>query len=58
MPLEIADRMIPVPAFLGKMDEKAYNASLANIPQQILLTFVVIAVVWSICYYTNKKRDL
>jgi len=58
MPLEIADRMIPVPAFLGKMDEKAYNASLANTPQQILLTFVVIAVVWSICYYTNKKRDL
>jgi len=58
MPLEIADRMIPVPAFLGKMDEKAYKASLANIPQQILLTFVVIAVVWSICYYTNKKRDL
>jgi ABC-2 type transport system permease protein len=58
MPLEISDRLIPVPAFLGRLDEKAYQASLDQINTQIFYTFLVIAAVWGACYYFNKKRDL
>ncbi len=58
MPLEISDRLIPVPAFVGRLDEKAYNASLAAIPTHILLTLLVISVIWGLCYYFNQKRDL
>ncbi len=58
MPLEISDRLIPIPAFVGRLDEKSYKASLAAINTHIYLTFLVIAVVWGLCYYFNKKRDL
>lgn len=58
MPLEISDRLIPVPQFVGRFDEKAYQASLNAVNLHIFLTFLVIALVWGVCYYTNKKRDL
>ncbi len=58
MPLEISDRIIPIPAFLGRIDEKAYKASLAAITTHLFLTFLVIAAVWGLCYYFNKRRDL
>jgi len=58
MPLEISDRLVPIPAFVGRLDEKAYKASLDAINLHIFLTFLVIAVVWGLCYYFNRKRDL
>lgn len=58
MPLELSDRMIPKPAFWGKMDIAAYNKSLDAIPQHILLTVIFTAIIWGICYRINNKRDL
>lgn len=57
-PLEISDRLVPVPAFLGKFDEKAYNESLANINTHVFMTVVLTAIIWLICFQINKKRDL
>lgn len=58
MPLEISDRLIPVPAFLGKLDEKGYNASLQNINQHVVYTLLLVAVTWLLCFWLNKKKDL
>jgi len=58
MPLEISDRIIPVPAFLGRLDEKGYNTMLEQVNTHIILTVVLTALVWLVCYRLNKKRDL
>lgn len=57
-PLEISDRMIPRPAFSAKLDLEGYNKSLEEIPQHILLTILLTAIVWLICYRINSRRDL
>ncbi len=58
MPLEISDRIIPVPAFIGKIDKESYDRSLAAIQQHVLLTVVLTAIIWLICYWINSRRDL
>ena len=58
LPLEISDRMIPVPAFLGKIDPKAYEQALASVNYHIIYTFVLIGLTWWLCYWLNSKRDL
>lgn len=58
LPLEISDRMIPAPAFMARFDEAGYKLKLAEIPQFIWLTVLVTLVIWGICFYVNKKRDL
>lgn len=57
-PLEVSDRLIPVPAFLGKFDEKNYKLSLEAVTPHIFYTLIFTAVIWGIVYYINKKRDL
>lgn len=58
LPLEISDRMIPVPAFLGKFDQKAYDQALRNINLHVLLTIILTALIWFICFRINRRRDL
>jgi ABC-2 type transport system permease protein len=58
LPLEISDRLIPIPAFLGKFNEESYKASLNAIESHIWLTLAVTAIIWFFCYWINKKRDL
>jgi len=58
LPLEISDRMIPKPAFWGKLDIDGYNKSIAAIPEHIVLTLVFTALIWLICYRVNSRRDL
>jgi ABC-2 type transport system permease protein len=57
-PLEISDRMIPVPAFIGKIDAAAYTKSLDSIPQYVILTILLTGIIWAICYRVNNRRDL
>ncbi len=58
MPLEISDRIIPVPAFIGKINKVSYDKSLAAIQEHVLLTVLLTAIIWLICYRINNKRDL
>lgn len=59
MPLEISDRMIPIAAFLGRLQAKEdYQKSLDAIQLHTILTVVITAIIWAICYRINNKRDL
>lgn len=58
MPLEISDRLIPVPAFLGKFNEDSYKLALQAVSTHVWYTLLVTAITWFICYWINKKRDL
>ncbi len=58
MPLEISDRLIPIPAFLAKLDKEGYDKSLAAIPQHVFLAILLTSVIWMACFWINRKRDL
>ncbi len=58
LPLEISDKIIPRPAFSGKLNMEAYQKSLDVVPQYVILTIILTAVIWAICYRVNSKRDL
>jgi hypothetical protein len=58
LPLEISDRLVPPPAFMGKLDLDAYNKAIAGINKHIFLTIILTAIVWAICYWINKRKDL
>jgi ABC-2 type transport system permease protein len=58
LPLEISDRLIPIPAFMGKFNEDSYTASLNAIGLHIWLTIAITSVIWLSCYWINKNRDL
>ena len=58
LPLEISDRLIPLPAFLGKYDKEYYDKALAQISPHILYTILLTTVIWLICFRINSRRDL
>ena len=58
LPLQISDKIIPRPAFWGKLDQEAYNNSLHAIPQHVILTIILTSIIWAVCYRINSKRDL
>jgi len=58
LPLEISDRLIPLPAFLGKFDKEYYDKALAEISPHILYTILLTTVIWLICFRINSRRDL
>jgi ABC-2 type transport system permease protein len=61
LPLEISDRLIPVPAFVGRIDQDRYTSALAavnpHIPH-ILYTILLTALIWFLCFRINSRRDL
>ncbi len=59
MPLEISDRMIPVPAFLGKLEKpENYEKALNDMQLHVLLTVLITVIIWAICYRVNNRKDL
>lgn len=58
LPLEISDRLIPVPAFIGRFNEKAYKSYLAAINEHIIYTVLLTGLIWFLCFWLNKRRDL
>jgi ABC-2 type transport system permease protein len=61
MPFEISDRLIPTPAFFsrwGKDAKASYDRALGLVPEHIIYTLLLTAVIWLICYAVHKRRDL
>ena len=59
LPIEMSDRMIPVPAFLGKLSNpEKYQHLVDSIPTHVGLTVLLTIGIWVICYVVNLKRDL
>ncbi|MEP7277967.1 MAG: ABC transporter permease [Bacteroidota bacterium] len=57
-PLEVSHRLIPKPAFIGRIDEVAYQASLNAIKYHVGYTLVLIVLTWGFCFWLNNRRDL
>jgi ABC-2 type transport system permease protein len=58
LPLEISKLLLPKPAFLGKLDEAAWKAALANVQPHVWLTIGLSLLTWLLCYVIFQKRDL
>jgi ABC-type transport system involved in multi-copper enzyme maturation permease subunit len=61
LPFEISDNMLVAPAFAGNFgkDAKAgYEAALALVPQQVMLTIVLTALIWYGCFKLHNNKDL
>jgi hypothetical protein len=61
LPFEISDRIIPSPAFFsrfGKDAKAGYERALSLVPQHVVYTIILTAIIWLICYAVHKRRDL
>jgi ABC-type transport system involved in multi-copper enzyme maturation permease subunit len=58
LPFEISDRMIPPPAFFGRMDPAAYDLAMKNASHHFLYTLVFTMFVWIGCFRFNRMKDL
>lgn len=58
LPLEISDRLIPIPAFIGRLNEADYKVALAAVDKHIIYSMVFLLLTWVLSFYTFKKRDL
>jgi ABC-type transport system involved in multi-copper enzyme maturation permease subunit len=58
LPLEISDRIVPIPAFIGRFNTAAYQRAIDAINLHVLLTIVVTSLIWWLCFWINSKRDL
>ena len=58
MPLEISDKLVPPPGFFRLLDPESYQKSLDAINLHVVLTIIITAIIWAICYRINNKRDL
>lgn len=56
-PLEISDRLIPYPRWFFQ-DANEWNALVEQSREHIIYTFLLIGLIWGICFWYNKKRDL
>lgn len=57
-PLEISDKLIPPPGFYRIVSPESYQKSIDVIPKHVILTIILTAIIWLICYRINRKRDL
>jgi len=57
-PLNISHKLIPRPAFIGRFDEKAYQATLDAVKYHIGYTLILIVLTWAFCFWINNRRDL
>jgi hypothetical protein len=57
-PLAISHKLIPRPAFFGRIDEKDYQASLDAVKYHVVYTIILIGITWTFAYWINKRRDL
>jgi ABC-type transport system involved in multi-copper enzyme maturation permease subunit len=58
LPLEVSHRLLPKPAFIGRLDEATYKASIEAVKYHIGYTLILLVITWAICFWINHKRDL
>ena len=56
-PLEVSDRLIPFPRFFIS-DEKEWSRMVDTSNQHIFYTMILLLLLWSFCFWINKRRDL
>jgi ABC-type transport system involved in multi-copper enzyme maturation permease subunit len=61
LPVEISNRLVPRPNFLGRINPESneeYKKILSEINVHVILTLLLTSVIWWICYTVYKKKDL
>jgi ABC-2 family transporter len=58
LPLEVSDRLIPPPAFWGNFDKDNWVKEISEINYHVFYTIVYAAIIWAICFWVNRRRDL
>ncbi len=58
LPFQISNRLIPPPAFWGRLDPAAYLLSMSQAAWHVLYTMVFTTGLWIFCFWKNSKRDL
>jgi ABC-2 type transport system permease protein len=57
-PLEISQKLLPKPAFIGRLDEAAYQTSLDAVKYHVGYTLALVLITWFFCFWLNNRRDL
>lgn len=57
-PLEVSQKLLPKPAFIGRIDEAAYQASLNAVKYHVFYTLMLVLLTWGFCFWLYKRRDL
>src|SRR5579862_2082992 len=57
-PLEISQKLLPVPAFVGRFDESGYKAALDAIKYHVGYTLALVVVTWIFGFWFYNRRDL
>ncbi len=60
-PLAISNHLVPRPNFLGRINadsNEAYKKIISEINEYVLLTVLLTALIWWICYRFYKNKDL
>ena len=57
-PMEISDRLLTKPVFLGKIDEAAYRHSLDAVKYHVVYSIILLILTWLFCFWLNNRRDL
>lgn len=58
LPLEISDRLIPVPPSIGKFNEADYRFAMDAITPHIMYSLLFTVFIWLVSFSVFKKRDL
>lgn len=58
LPLEISDRLIPVPPAIGKFNEVDFKIAMDAIGQHVIYSLLLTIIVWYGAFLIYKKRDL
>lgn len=57
MPLEISDRLIPLPRMFIRNEEDWQNL-MSQSNEHLIYTVILVGLTWALCYWLNSKRDL
>lgn len=57
-PMEISDRLLTKPLFIGRIDEAAYKLSIEAVKYHVGYTIGLVILTWAFCFWLNNKRDL
>lgn len=61
LPIRMSNNLIVKPSLqrtFGAAAKADYEFQLSLVPQQVLLTLALTAIIWLICYKVHKKRDI
>lgn len=58
LPLEISDRLIPVPPSIGKFNEADYRLAMDAITPHVIYSMLFTFFIWLVAFQVFKKRDL